>query len=279
MEPRKCIICGSEFTPVVYNQIKCAQCKNKMIRSCERCGAQIIVDCRSSTKYCASCIQAAKKENLAKQTRVCPVCHREFTPTAAAQKKCADCRGKVEKVCTICGKTYPARLCGGSKYCPDCRGKASGKSRVGSFRDSSASRIQKRKEYAQSHKDQMREISALGTKMAQQSPFSGPFETHLRAKSWVLCDPVGNLHNVTNLRLFIRQHPNDFPNQVSACTMFSRQGRCIRDHKPMTPKTCCGGWYVVDAPLVPEATKNHLDEIEDRKQRRREFLATKKKNT
>ena len=101
-----CPVCGREFAQGHHNRRKCEACKNKVVRTCERCGARIVVDRRCKTRYCSACVEAAKKENLAKRRAVCSVCGREFAPNAAAQKKCPECRGKMRSVCEVCGKEY-----------------------------------------------------------------------------------------------------------------------------------------------------------------------------
>lgn len=272
---RVCEICGQKFTPNAPTQRKCKACKNKVVRACERCGARIVVDRRCKTRYCSACVEAAKKENLAKRRAVCSVCGREFVPNTAAQKKCPECRGKMRSVCEVCGKEYISSMGGKSRYCPECRGAAGGASRTGKYRAATEAFAAMRREYAREHADEMRAGAANAMEAARNSPLAGGYESNVCAKNWVLCDPSGNEHHVTNLKLYVREHPEAFPNPASAYSMFVRQSGCLRDGRPMEPKTCCGGWYVVDAPTVPEETRRYVEEREKKKRERAEYIARK----
>lgn len=181
----------------------------------------------------------------------------------------------MRSVCEVCGKEYISSMGGKSRYCPECRGAAGGASRTGKYRGATEAFAAMRREYAREHADEMRAGAANAMEAARKSPLSGGYESNVCAKNWVLCDPSGNEHHVTNLKLYVREHPEAFPNPASAYSMFVRQSGCLRDGRPMEPKTCCGGWYVVDAPTVPEETRRYVEEREKKKRERAEYIARK----
>lgn len=271
-----CPVCGREFEPAHHNQRKCVDCKNKVVRSCARCGGRIVVDWRSTARYCHACVQAAKRENLSRRVVTCAVCGREFTPTLAAQKKCTDCYNKTRATCQRCGASYICGTSSRSRYCPACRNISAAERRTGSFRAATTDFAAMRKAYALEHREEMLASASRASAAARQSPIAGPFETNLNAKIWTLCDPSGNLHNVTNLALFVRGRPDDFPRPKSALHMLYKQSACLRDGRRVTPQTCCGGWYVVDAPLVTQASIDHAQDLANKRQRRTDYLAGKR---
>lgn len=67
----------------------------------------------------------------------------------------------------------------------------------------------------------------LGTKAAQKSPIAGSFATNQNAKHWVLKSPEGNLYEFDNLTLFVRTHPEFFPNPYSARSALAASGACL----------------------------------------------------
>ena len=80
-----------------------------------------------------------------------------------------------------------------------------------------------RKAYAREHIEEMRASVAKAHEGIKKSPLAGRFETNLNAKTWKLVDPSGNRHTCTNLNLFVRSRPADFPNAASAAIMFRAQ--------------------------------------------------------
>ena len=210
--------------------------------------------------------------------KICSVCGREFQTAYAYQFKCTNCRGKVRAICEVCGKAYSVKLGVNTRYCPDCRGAAGGAARTGKYRAATEKFAQMRKEYAREHADVMRATAEKASKAAQNSPLAGRFETNINAKTWRLIDPSGNRHVCTNLSLFVRSHPEAFPNTTSALTMFRKQASCMRNGKPVTPKTCCGGWYVEEIPAYPEATQAYVAERERKKQDRADWIARKRRD-
>ena len=235
-------------------------------------------DCGRLTEATTHALMSGDKRScgcLRKSKRVCEICGREFAPNSAAQKKCPECRGKMRSVCEVCGKEYISGMGSKSRYCPECRGAAGGASRTGKYRAATEAFAAMRREYAREHADEMRACAANAMEAARKSPLSGGYETNICAKNWVLCDPSGNEHHVTNLSLYVREHPEAFPHPASAYAMFARQSGCLRDGRPMEPKTCCGGWYVVDAPTVPEETRRYVEEREKKKRERAEYIARK----
>lgn len=209
--------------------------------------------------------------------RICSVCGRTFETAYAHQRKCKDCRNKVRAVCETCGREYVANAWTNSRYYPDCRGAAGGASRTGKYRAATEQFAQMRKAYAREHIEEMRALVAKAHEGVKKSPLAGRFETNLNAKTWKLVDPSGNRHTCTNLNLFVRSRPADFPNAASAAIMFRAQARCLRNGKPVVPKTCCGGWYVEEIPVYPETTQIYVAERERKKQDRADWIARKRK--
>ncbi len=80
-----------------------------------------------------------------------------------------------------------------------------------------------RKAYAREHIEEMRASVTKAHEGIKKSPLAGRFETNLNAKTWKLVDPSGNRHTCTNLKLFVRSRPANFPNVTSAITAFSAQ--------------------------------------------------------
>lgn len=49
-----------------------------------------------------------------------------------------------------------------------------------------------------------------------------------------VCEVCGNEHHVTNLKLYVREHPEAFHNPVGAYSMFVRQSGCLRNGRLQT---------------------------------------------
>lgn len=211
--------------------------------------------------------------------RICSVCGRTFETIYSRQIKCANCCNKVRAVCETCGREYVANAWTNSRYCPDCRGAASGASRTGKYRAATEQFAQMRKAYAREHIEEMRALVAKAHEGVKKSPLAGRFEANLNAKTWKLVDPSGNRHTCTNLNLFVRSRPADFPNAASAAIMFRAQARCLRNGKPVVPKTCCGGWYVEEIPTYPDATQAYVAERERKNQDRADWIARKRQTS
>ena len=56
-----CPVCGREFVQDHHNRRKCEACKDKVVRTCKRCSARIVVDRRCKTRYCPTCVEAARR--------------------------------------------------------------------------------------------------------------------------------------------------------------------------------------------------------------------------
>jgi len=82
-----------------------------------------------------------------------------------------------------------------------------------------------------------------GAKAAYESPKSGPFETNIHAKNWVIQDPDGNIYNIVNLHNFFRENHELIPNRdyKQACAGFNRIKRTRLGKMPKGKE--CKTWY------------------------------------
>lgn len=120
------------------------------------------------------------------------------------------------KTCAVCGKPFPCSPSDKTVTCSKACSKV-WRSRV---------HIGKRNAWNSASREKLREQGQTenlktGTAAALLSPKSGPFETNINAKHWVLKAPDQTIHEFDNLSLFIREHPDWFPNPKSARTALS----------------------------------------------------------
>lgn len=66
-----------------------------------------------------------------------------------------------------------------------------------------------------------------GTDAARRSPIAGAFATNQNAKHWVLKSPTNVIYECDNLNLFIREHPEWFPNPTSASSALRASAACL----------------------------------------------------
>lgn len=203
--------------------------------------------------------------------RQCTVCGREYIPTAYNQTRCADCTRARLMRCAVCGETYT-----GSRYnrpgnrsrCPACLARFRGvintraahvqsdNARAGAFLAKSAAG---RKNIKKAHA-----ALAAGAGTAANSP------THAHAKIWGLIDPRGNTVETRNLRAFVRQHPESFPNASAAIKSFYTISQTMRHPETVrTPQYSCHGWRLAALPTIPDdvAERRAYRELKERKRR------------
>ena len=127
------------------------------------------------------------------------------------------------KTCPICGKQFPCPPSDKTVTCSkECSLIRKRQSHIGKHNKWNSESREKLKKQGKS------ENLKLGTAAAKESPKSGPFETNISAKHWVLMSPDNVLYEVDNLFLFIRSHPDWFPNQKSAHTALCSAASCMQ---------------------------------------------------
>lgn len=84
-----------------------------------------------------------------------------------------------------------------------------------------------------------------GTPAAQLSPVSGPYVTNQEAKVWSLLSPSGERYTVTNLALFIREHPALFNHEIHQAYSGLRQIQRCLNGKTMRTVSQWKGWRLL----------------------------------
>lgn len=129
------------------------------------------------------------------------------------------------RVCTVCGKRYPAPPSSNRTTCsPECSAARKKQIRTGNRRPWGEEKKAALSAAIRSDPERLaaaRKSADAATAAAQQSTKSGPFETNVNAKNWMLKAPDNTVHEFNNLSKFIREHPNWFPNPHSARTALS----------------------------------------------------------
>lgn len=148
------------------------------------------------------------------------------------------------KVCVVCGKEFSAPPSSKKITCSaECsrerkRATHTGKSNVWS--EESRKRLSEKG---------LTENLKKGTDAARKSPVSGPFRTNRNAKHWVLKSPENVLYEFDNLDLFIREHPDRFPNPLSASSALRASAACLAGRPSPSRKdrqfSQYKGWQVV----------------------------------
>lgn len=127
---------------------------------------------------------------------------------------------KNHKICVVCGKSFPSSPSDKTVTCSkECSSIHRSRKHQG-----------KRNQWAEQSRHNLRmrgqtENLLKGTPAAQESPLAGRFATNSNARHWILRSPTGVIHELDNLNLFIREHPEDFPNFQSARTALSAIAR------------------------------------------------------
>lgn len=124
------------------------------------------------------------------------------------------------KTCAVCGKRFPcppsAKTVTCSRECSAIHRSKTHKGKRNEWTDTSKWKL--------SVKGQTKNL-LRGTPAAKKSPLSGRFPTNVNARHWILRSPSGVLYEFDNLNLFIREHPEFFPNFQSARTAISAIAR------------------------------------------------------
>lgn len=133
------------------------------------------------------------------------------------------------RVCAVCGKRFPAPPSSDRTTCSrECSSARKTQTHVGKriawsekARESYGKRIAESPERLEA----LRESARNATEAAKLSPNSGAFETNIHAKSWMLKSPENRVYEFDNLRNFIRENADRFPNAKSAHTALSGYGK------------------------------------------------------
>lgn len=105
MQIKTCTVCHKEFLPLVGNQKKCINCKNKRagdtVRKpqtveCTQCGKPFVTKIYNR-KFCSKKCRELFHYNPAMKEHICPVCNKKFLTTKGNKKYCSDlCAHKVK---------------------------------------------------------------------------------------------------------------------------------------------------------------------------------------
>lgn len=153
------------------------------------------------------------------------------------------------KTCPVCGKQFPCPPSDKTVTCSkECSLIRKRQSHIGKHNKWNSESKKKLKEQGQTGN------LKLGTESAKKSQNSGPFETNVSAKHWVLRSPDNVIYEIDNLSLFVRAHPEWFPNPKSATTALSSAASCMEIST--TPQSRKGrefsqykGWQVISRTL------------------------------
>lgn len=192
--------------------------------------------------------------------RTCSVCGREYIPTAYNQRRCPECVEARRMKCATCGAVYSANAYnrpGNRSHCPECLNKLRSKNNTHAAHVQRASARQAAFE-AKSRAGQVNIRKALAVRESRPRTAKNSHE-NAHAKIWLLRDPHDNTVEVRNIRAFVRERPEDFPNETAAIKSFytisqTLQGRAHVRH----PQYSYHGWTLVCPPITP-------DDVADRK--------------
>ncbi len=265
---RNCIICGSEFETTRSKQGRCPACANLKRATCVVCGKEFVAERRNYVKTCSgACARALQLSTLQSpgHVRKCAVCGNEFAPSSPSAKKCTECQRKTLKPCAVCGKLFAVHQSSSSRVhaCPACRPRYTAAKQFGKRPNVWSGAANER-----SDKDAMRDrakaVRPAAVEAARRDPKSGPYVTNINAKVWTLETPSGDQIEVRNLALFVREHPEWFPDEKVAR---ARIGYCAKAERLGLPKRTWNGWSVIGQPVVPEDAKIVWDAAREKREK------------
>jgi len=210
--------------------------------------------------------------------RKCTICGQEYTPTAYNQIRCKSCVDARRMICKICGAIYTAETYnrpGNRSRCPACLSKVRGDiNRAKARPQSDAARA--RAHDAKSAAGTVNIHAALAVRNTHPRTAKGSHE-HAHAKIYFLRSPDGQPFEVQNLRAFIIEHPEDFPNVPQARKQLYLIARSLRDPDgDFRHQYSYNGWTMTAPPMVPEdvaQAKAYRAEIERKRQQQRQEQA------
>ena len=209
------------------------------------------------------------------EPRKCTICGQEYTPTAYNQTRCKACVDARRMICKFCGAVYTAEAYnrpGNRSRCPDCLAKLRGDiNRAQARPQSDAARAK-----AHDAKSAAGSVNIHAAHAAQKThprTAKGSHD-HAHAKIYFLRSPRGEGYEVRNLRAFITEHPEDFPNAPQARKQLYLIARSLREPDgDFRHQYSYHGWTMTAPPMVPEdvaQAKAYRDAIERHRQQLRE---------
>lgn len=207
--------------------------------------------------------------------RKCTVCGQEYTPTAYNQTRCKACVDARRMRCKACGAIYTGQAYnrpGNRSRCPDCLSKfRAGLNTAQARPQSDAARA--RAFDAKSAAGSVNIRAALAVRGTHPRQAAGSHE-NAHAKIYFLRAPDGTTHQVQNLRAFIAEHPEDFPNVPQARKQLYLIARSHREPDGnFRHQYSYHGWTMTEPPVLPEdvaAAKAYREEIERKRQQQRQ---------
>ncbi|HML33878.1 hypothetical protein [Sporomusa sphaeroides] len=107
----------------------------------------------------------------------------------------------ITRHCVICGTPFPAYPSDKKVTCSkECSTENKRRTHTGKSNQWSVEARQRKS--AEGMTDNLKK----GTPAAKASPIAGPFETNQNALTWVLKSPEGEIYEVRNLALWLREH-------------------------------------------------------------------------
>ena len=206
--------------------------------------------------------------------RKCTICGQEYTPTAYNQTRCKSCVDARRMICKSCGAIYTAEAYnrpGNRSMCPICLARFRGDiNRAKARPQSDAAR-------AKAH-DAKSAVGSAYIHVAQTASKTHPrtakgSHDHANAKIYFLRSPDGTAYEIQNLRAFIAEHPEDFPNALQARKHLYLISRSHRDPDGnFRHQYSYNGWTMDAPPIIPEdvaKAKAYREALEQHRQQRR----------
>lgn len=207
--------------------------------------------------------------------RKCTICGQEYTPTAYNQTRCKSCVDARRMRCKFCGAIYTAEAYnrpGNRSRCPACLAKLRGNINRAQARPQSDAARAKAHD-AKSAAGSVNIRAALAAYNTHPRTAKGSHD-HAHAKIYLLRSPDGQPFEVQNLRAFIAEHPEDFPNVPQARKQLYLIARSHREPEgDFRHQYSYHGWTMDAPPIIPEdvaQAKAYRDAIERHRQQRRE---------
>lgn len=210
--------------------------------------------------------------------RKCVICGQEYIPTSYNQIRCKTCVDNRRMVCKICGAIYTAQAYnrpGKRSRCPDCLNRFRSELNTAQARPQSDAARAKAFN-ARSAASSVNIRSALSARPTHPRTAKGSHE-HAHAKIYFLRSPQGEGYEIQNLRAFIMEHSEDFPNVPQARKQLYLIARSMREPDgDFRHQYSYHGWTMDAPPVLPEdvaAAKKYRDQIEEKRQKKREEKA------
>lgn len=184
----------------------------------------------------------------------CTVCGREYIPTAYNQSRCHDCVAARLMHCKFCGATYTASAHnrpGNRSRCPECLAKQRGQqnTHAAHVNGDKARAVASAARSKSAKKNIRKAIAALKTNPST----AANSHQHAHAKVWLLIDPHGTTVETQNIRAFVHERPDDFPNEQAAIKAFYILSASLRHPETVKrPQYSYHGWRLASEPLPPD---------------------------